>query len=316
MGNGVELLGFLFNVTTPTQASGKPEKKSIVNSFDLAADLVSLDRIEGETNADFKQRIMDASVNPGAPIYDGFVNNLTRELGFSKDRAILIELKQNSAGDVIARNPRVDVLANRVVLYSDWRPDGTAVIDKTIRTYKTTDTGYMLDGLVAAINTSSCFTASMYSGVRSNLHSSNLIRGTTDVYSLRSPIDSSNFTELVGEHIVEGSLVFEEEDIFKTEVATTPTAEGEYKVDYENGRIYPYSTPSGTLGVTYHYGLFPFVVYFSPVQFFSLQDEDFLDELFHLETLDSGEEQRGLPNKEGSEIFHQLFEETKVFWGE
>lgn len=316
MGNGVKLIGFSFNVATPTEAGGKPEKKSIINAFDLAADIVSLDRIEGETNASYKQRIMDVSVNPGGPTYNGFVNNLTRELGFSKDKAILIELKQNSAGENIARNPRVDILANRVVLYSDWRPDGTEVIDKTIRIYKTTDTGYMLNGLVAAINTSSCFTASIYSGVRSNLHSSTLIRGSTDVYALRDPIESSNFTDLTGENIVEGSLIFEEDSVFRTEVTTTPSSEGEYKVDYTNGKIYPYNMPSGTLGVTYHYSLFPFTVYFSPVQFFSLQDEDFLDELFHQETLDSGETQRALPNSEGSEVLHQLFEENKVFWGE
>lgn len=316
MGNGVKLLGFLFNVTTPTQASGKPEKKSIVNSFDLAADIVSLDRIAGESNADFKQRIMDTSVNPGGPTYYGFINNLTRDLGLSKDKAILIQLKQDSSGSYVARNPRVDILANRVVLYSDWRPDGTAVIDKTIRTYKTTDAGYMLSGLVAAINTSSCFSATIYSGVRPNLHSSTLIRVSTDIYALRDPIEGSTFTDLTGQHIVEGSMVFDETSIFRTEVTTTPAADGEYKVDYENGKVYPYNTPSGTLGVTYHYGLFPLTVYFTPIQVFSLQDEDFLDELFHLETLDSGEEQRGLPNTEGSEVFHQLFKENKVFWGE
>lgn len=316
MGNGVKSIGFLFKVATPTQASGKPEKKSIVNAFDLASDIVSLDRIDGETNASFKQRIMDVSVNPGGPTYNGFVNNLTRDLGLSKDKAIIIELKQTSAGSYIARNPRVDILANRVILYSDWRPDGTAVIDKTIRTYKTTDTGYMLNGLVAAINTSTCFTASIYSGVRSNLHSSTLIRGTTDVYALRDPVKASNFTDLTGSYIVEGSMVFEETNIFRTEVSTTPSADGEYKVDYTEGKIYPYNTPSGTLGVTYHYALFPFTVYFSPIQFFSLQDEDFLDELFYQETLDSGETQKALPNSEGSEILHQLFKENKVFWGE
>ncbi|MHA2248610.1 MAG: hypothetical protein ACXADY_26930, partial [Candidatus Hodarchaeales archaeon] len=93
------------------------------------------------------------------------------------------------------------------------------------------------------------------------------------------------------------------------------SAEGEYSVDYVNGKVYPYSSPSGNFAVSYRTALFPMEVDYSLVKIYTLQDDEFVDELFYKKTLASGEETRTLPNTEGSEIFHALYKETKILWG-
>lgn len=316
MSSGIKTLGFAFEVLTPTEVSVTPEAKNIVNNFDLLGSMVSLQRLPGEQNASYKQRILDVNVHLGGPTYEGNINNLTRELGYSRENCILIELKLNSAGEPLANNPRVDILSNKVILYSDYQPNETETIDKTISFYSSSDTGYFLSDLVSEINSSDYFSASIYSGVRPNLHSANLIRKSSYNILNRDLVEGSKKIFLSAENIVQNSLRFDETDIFETEVFTTPSAAGEYFVDYINGSIEIYSLPSGTYEVSYHYNEFPFKVDYSPVQVYSLQDENFQEELFVAETLDSGETVSALPTSEGSEIFHQLFMETNYLWGE
>ena len=108
---------------------------------------------------------------------------------------------------------------------------------------------------------------------------------------------------------------FTEKDIFETKVSGSLSNHGEYSVDHTNGEILAYTLPSGAGSCSYHTERFPMKVDSLPIQIFTLQDDDFRNELFEKETLDSGEEADALPNAEGSEIFHQLFMESKVFWG-
>jgi hypothetical protein len=312
---GRQLLGFSIYIELPTEIEATPKVRNIANSFDYQGDLVSLSRNQGESNTDYRDRMWDVSVHPGGPLYDGVVSAIARELGMLRKPSLKIELKLGSAGSPIAANPRVDILANRVVLYSDWRPGGTAVIDREIRTYKLGDTGYYLDDLAAAINQSEYFSASLINNIRPNTISSTMVRDTSDLVIQQEYVRSDKLLILENSNIVQGSLIFFEKDIFNTEVSSTPTGEGEYVVDYVNGEVQSYLQPSGQNYCSYHAASFPMTVDTVPVQAFTFQDSDFQYELFQHETLDSGKIQNGLPNAEGSEIYHQLFKETKVFWG-
>lgn len=311
-----KLIGFSFYVELPTQVSGTPEVRRIINTFDYAGDLITLERLLGESNPDYKKRLWDVSVHPGGPTYEGVLNSLARDLGFLREPAIRIDLKLTSGGDLVAPSPRVDILANKVVLYSDWRPGGTAVIDREIRIYQLGDTGYYLDDLVTAINQSPYFSAVMLGSTRPNTISSTLVRGTSNYKVDQDYVRGDKLTKLTFPYIVRDSLAFIEKDIFQTEVAGDPTTSGEYAIDYVAGEVEAYTVPSGNGFCSYQAALFPMDVDIVPIQIFTLQDDDFLEELFHQVTLDSGENVNGLPNTEGAETLHQLFKETQVFWGE
>jgi hypothetical protein len=315
MANVIKFQGFAFYIEPLVEYVGVPEQQNIVTPLDLSATIVSLERLPGENIIDFKRRIMDVAVHPESSTYDGVINGLTRAFGYLRTKAINITLNTDSSGEYLARNPRVDVLANKVILYSDYRPDGTAIIDKTIKTYQPDDEGYFLDDLVAEINLSTCFAATIYEDVRPNTHSTNLICGNSDLYVQGDPVRTDRLTYLSAQHIVEGSMIFNEPDVFSNEVNIIPVDPGDYMIDRTEGKLYSASIPSGLYGVTYHASLFPFDIDYSPIKVYTLQDDNFQYELFQHKTLDSGEEVNSLPNTEGSEIYHQLFKETEMFWG-
>jgi hypothetical protein len=311
----IKSIGFLFYVSPMSEYSGKPEAKNILNSFDFIGDFVSTSRLEGETVPVFKQRLMDVSVHPGGPTYFGVINNLTRDFGYLRHKALTIDLTLDYIGAPIARNPRVDILSDRIVLYSDWRPNETAVVDLEIPIYNPDDSGYFLSDLITQINTSTCFSATIDPEARPNYHSSNLVRDTSDIVLSSDPIKADKRTILSAQNIVEDSIVFADPGVFVTLVASSPTSAGEYSVDRVNGIIETFTIPTGNYVVTYHAGNFPMEIDYSPIKVYTLNDDDFKSQLFVQETLSSGEEVNGLPNTEGSEIMHQLFKETEVFWG-
>ena len=110
-------------------------------------------------------------------------------------------------------------------------------------------------------------------------------------------------------------MLFEEKDIFVTEILTEPSSPGEYRVDYNNAKVENYSIASGLRSCSYHSDIFPLEVDSTPIEIYTFQDDDYQDELFDKKTLDSGEEVNALPNTEGAKTYHQLFLGTEVFWG-
>jgi len=311
-----KLLGFSFYIELPNEISGKPQVQNITNKFDLHGSLVSLRRITGETNQEYRNRLWDVNVHPSGSLYEGVVNGIARALGMLREQSLYINLKTTSSGEAVALSPRVDFLANRVVLYSDWRPNGIEIIDKEIRTYKLGDPGYYLDDLIMEINESDCFHAELIGAVRPNTISNTLVRTTSNAIVRDEYIRTDKLTQLEHLYIVKDSVTFLEKNIFQTEVENEPEADGEYMIDYRKGEIQCYTLPSGLSSCSYYAAIFPMRVDTVPVQIFTLQDDDFQDELFNKKELDSGVLVNALPNTEGSEIYHQLFKETEVFWGE
>jgi len=310
-----KLQGFSFYIELPNEISGAPKVRNIVDSFDLHGDMVGLHRINGENNADYKLRLWDASVHLAGPLYDGVVNGIAREFGLLRAPAITIDIKKGSSGAPVAPSPRVDILANRIVLYSDWRPDGTAVVDREIRTYQLDDDGYYLDDLATKINESNYFSATLDAEIRPNTITSTLVRKTSNLIVRSEHIRGDKLTQLINPYIVRNSVTFIEKDIFDVEVTGTPAEAGQYAVDYTNGEIMVFTLPSGHGYCSYMAANFPMEVDAVPIQVFTFQDDDFQYELFEKKELDSGELINALPNVEGSEIYHQLFKETEVFWG-
>jgi hypothetical protein len=309
-------IGLTFTIGTVDHAYIIPVEKTVPNNFDYVAGMLSLDRIPGENNVTYRNRLFDVTVHPASSLYEGVVNGIARELGFIREKTLLIDLKTESAGDNIADKPRVDILANRIVLYRSWTSPTEYTIDKEIYFFSRDSEGYYLDDLVTSINSSDCFTATIYPGIRTNLHSFLLVRGTSNNIVLNDLVRSDYMTYFTNGNVVRGTLWFEEKDIFNTEVSRTPTGAGEYQVNYKEGWVRSAKLPSGRNRCGYRSSTFPLKVDSVPIQAFSLFDDDFIYELHRQEILASGEDTEGLPNGEGAEIYHQLFEETRVFWGE
>lgn len=311
-----KVISFVFKVDSITSYVGVPVRRHFANELDYAGDLVSIKRLPGESNADFKNRIYDVSVHPGGPTETRIINGISRDLGFLRKPAMTIDITRDVDDDPVANAPRVIFYANRVVLYNDWRPDGTETIDREIRFYQPEDEGFYLEDLVSLIDASPYFSATIDPDVRPNLHSMLLIREDSINVIFGDYIDTATKIELAGDLIVEDSVSFEFEDSsLEEEVSSEPGDPGEYRINYTTGTIELYREPTTQNSVTYYHNVFPLEIDYTPIQIFSLNDDDFVDELFIKETVQSGEEIRTLPNAEGSEIYHTLFKETNNLWG-
>lgn len=314
MDASISTVGFVIKVNEVNHVRVTPTRRNIVNRFDEIGDLLSLDRLPDEENTNFRKRQFDLSVNRGGPDYLGLLNNLARELGCPKFHAITIDTRKGSDGIKLARNPRVDILADRIILYENWTADIDPVIDMEIEFYDQDSSGYYLNNFINEINQSSYFYANIVSGVRQNLHTANLVRGSSFRNNNSEVIFSGEQHKFLFDNIIEDSIVFSETEVFKTQVQTDPSSKGEYKIDYDNNNVISYDLTSGDGICSYSYNIFPLEVKASLIHIYSLQDEDFVNKLFVQEETGPGEV-KTLPNAEGSEIYHQLFKETNVFWG-
>lgn len=313
---GTKRIGFAIKVSAVTEVRTAPSRHQLVNRFDEHGDLFTLDRLPSEDNLAFKKRIMDMTYHPGGPHYEGFLNNLSRELACPRQLALTIDLKNGSDGKALARNPRVDILADRIILYHNWLDYDNFEVDKEINIYDLGAEGYYLNDLVNEINSSEYFFAALDDDIRPNLHSVNLVRGNTHKVIVDDVIRADDFTILSMQNIVEGTIWFSDTDAFATEVEGEPEEDGEYHVDYEYGRVLVHKLTDGSVTCGYTYATFPYEVDASLVHIYTLQDANYTKKLFHREYLQSGEDIDALPNTEGAEVFHQLFKETEVFWGE
>lgn len=313
---GTVSIGFAIKVSAITEVRLSPTRQPFVNRFDEHGDAFTLDRLPLETNLDFKKRIVDMSLHPGGPTYDGLINNLSRELNAPRRPAMTVSLKTGSDGRPLVTNPYMEILVDRISLRYNWRDHEDYEIDKDILFYDLGSEGYFLRDLVASINTSQYFMAIADPDIRPNTLSTTLIRGTTYGKITENSIKADQFTILNRKNILGGSIWFSDKTVFKTEVSSEPAAPGEYYVDYLNGWIKSF-TPSDGRGICgYDYATFPCIVEASLVCIYSLQDEEYVKKLFVQEELQSGEETNALPNTEGAEVIHQLFKECNVFWGE
>jgi len=64
----------------------------IWNAFDEFGLLLGLERLYGERNAEFKERILDVFRNPGNSTKQGLINAISRDLGISQDQVKINEL--------------------------------------------------------------------------------------------------------------------------------------------------------------------------------------------------------------------------------
>lgn len=312
----IKSIGFAITAAAVVETRSVPQRHAIVNRFDEHGDLFSLDRLPYETNPDFKKRIIDLSVHPGGPNYEGLANNLARELGAPRKLALTIDLIRGSDGSPLAPGPRVDILADRMILYSSWRDYDDYVVDKEINIYDLGCDGYSLNGLVQEINTSEYFMAAMSARIRPNLHSATLIRGTSYNKISDDIVAVDQQTVLTKQNLLPGTAWFSDKIVFSTEVFDhEPESNGEYYIDYSRGLVRSYAVSTGDAVCGYAYCEFPYKVDCSLVHIYSLGDQNYLDKLFHKEELPSGEEINALPNTEGAEVLHQVFKKAPVFWG-
>jgi len=292
--------------------------KNIFNTFDEHGVLVGLERLRGEKNKDYKQRLMDVGVNRASSTYTGLMNGINRELGLTPYDTIEVLVSGVIAEGAV---PAVFVDHATITLYEDY---ATGVIDVEIEIYDKEKDNYAhnISDVVIAINASTNFSCTLVDALREDDLSMTLVHQDSNVEVFDELIPMSNRFFISNSDIITGTISFAESDIFYNRVTSSDPSlmvAGDFFVDNETGETVVKNTPSGSGTVSYKYRdvktASPFTLVTSPVSIKDVNDDVFQNRMYDQFISPTGEEYSGLPKSEYVDIVREVLSKRALYWG-
>jgi len=290
--------------TTLNFSSSDFEQHQVFNELDKHGLALGLKRLNGEKNAEYKQRLMDVFVHRANSSYFGLIHGITRELGLSLNRELLIKPK---AGLDLSANNNIGILFKdtRCCVYQDYYTD---IALKEIERWEIeVDAGYTVTDLKDAIEATQLFEVELLGDDPS--------RRSMCIFEQTS-IKDNRGEELTGkgariklenQGVIEGSEYLVSNNLQNkiTDPAAT-LGSGDYRIDYEAGVLECLDLPASGSYISYQCRDDEFLVMSSPIIVNSLQNEHFKKFLFRqiLQTDDTYE--NGLPTSFGADIINEL----------
>lgn len=326
----VAFLSLSCEIDIPDKFTGIPTLYHPKNDLDALGASFDLMRLEGEDGSSYWSRLLSVYPQPANSTITGLVNGITRELGLEQYVGIKI-LPRTIGARYAAANPFVEISTRYCTLYSSYTDSSTNVIDYQVDI--TLKSGaYSLQDLVDAINTNSnYFSASLGPVASGDEQARGLLPGASFDIAYREYVPPSKAFLFKNQNIIPGTALFSEQEIFVTQtspieqnptnaislacVLSTPViSAGQYYINYKDGIVYSYSTPSGNGYCRYWYRKFPFYVMWSPISVYSMKDSEYLTKVFEQESFDDGD-RNGIVSYEGSNICQQSFLKSPCLWG-
>jgi hypothetical protein len=281
-----------------------PVLSPVFNEIDQHGLLLGLTRLEGERNAEYKQRILDVLVNKGGSNYLGLIYAITRETGLKINNALTVTAVTDGNGNTLATNPAVVFKETKCYLYNDFV---TQDILLTIDRYNKLDAAYTLEELVTVINSSGKYTATLTNKV-SPTDKSMIIYNQTSLGSVIAEdiTGKGHRVRLENTNLVSDSVSISSSNLLIKKSTPVNLRTGEYYVDMESGTIISAQSPNDGSLVRYQYKNNTFTFKSSPIIIHNLQSDDFKTKMFETQYDEDGNPIFGLPNTLGAEIINEL----------
>lgn len=306
-------IGHQFNINE-IQIVGVPEVKTTFNQFDEHGLVANLARIRGETNWEYKRRIMDVFVHCANSSYIGLIHGITRELGLPLFQPLRINPKVNSVGEFLAADPYIKFDGVYLYLYSDY---SNGLLDYQIDRFAPGGNYEYLIRLVNLINSTYFFEASLISGYDPYTPSMTIINQSNRIAVSQIDIPISRRFKLDHPKLVKGSLLFSDRAVFSQEVSSesSVTSAGKYWVNYNKGIIRCYSTPNIGTVARYEYNEYPFMPMASHIILHDINNDNFRVKMFEQVLQDNGTYAHGIPTELGVDIINELLSVYPMYWG-
>ena len=306
-----------WDVENSGRYTGVPVLQRPGNDLDSHGAMLDLPRLSDEDGVSYLKRLRSIIPLRAGSDQEGLVHGITRDLGLTEKVGIKVTPIYISGSSWTAPSPHIEVTATELILYSEYLTSSSNTVDQRIDIFSYGD-GYLVEDLVSKILTSSYFVAEAGPYMTGKEKSSNLIPGKSAVTVYKERVLGATYFLLEHRDLVEGSFSFTEKEIFEEEVASEAlvTQVGQYYIDYPDGSVTCYSTPSGGGTCRYVYRELPWRIHWSPIAVYSLRDLDYREKLFESEAMLDGTTQYGLVTAEGSSVYEQLFSRSNCLWGE
>jgi hypothetical protein len=287
-----------------------PATKTVWNQYDEHGLVLSLSRLDGETNWEYKRRLMDVMVHAANSTYQGMVHGITHELGLSLSEPLLINPRVDSNGKFLAPDPYIRFEGP----YSDY---ANGLLDWAIDRYEPGGNYEHLGRLVEFINTTSFFEAHLISSADPYTRSMTLVNQSNRILVRGETVKASTRFKLDNEHIVPDSLSFTDGRTFSVEVSSPSLvlSYGQYHIDYDTSIITVASVPRSDSAIKYEYTKYPFTPIASPVIIHDITSNNFRAKMFQQVLQDDGTYEYGMPTEVGVDIINELLTVFPMYWG-
>lgn len=306
-------LNFSVNVSSIRTVSDLTPHSPFV-SFDDHGLFLSLERLRGENNRDYRQRLLQVFSRRANSAYRGLVNGITRELGLSFYYAIEVNPRTDANGSFIAPDPYIKFDGVYLYLYSDYQ-NGT--LDCTIDRYEPGGAFEHIFRLVNRINLSAYFRAEKETDTDDFANSMVILNQSNRDEVPVEGVPASTKFRTDKYPLCKGTIFFDNSSVFEDEVATEAAviSKGKYYIDYMEGLITVYSIPPSGTSMWYKYHKFPFRAIASPVILHDVTNDNFRVKMFGQELQDDGTYAHGLATSLGKDIINELKTVYPMYWG-
>jgi len=295
-------------------------KKSVWGPLDEMGLLLDLERLPGERNHEYRERLFRVFTRRTDSTYQGLLNGITYELGLEFDDVLTLTFTGSS--DL---QPRAIVQDGILTLYSDYTDDDNYVIiqiqSEPQLNLRQEDANELAE-LIPLINGTGVFSAALVEDPPPVEWSYCLVNFDTNVWINDEVVPSSTRFTLAHTLINDGMFFFGERKVFQT-LQTSESAlsnPGDFYVNLTTGEVVTTSIPSGEGTVRYQYRDLPKTLEASPVSLGYIGSRDLQRYFFtqlEVRLFDSPLERfiNNIPNEEGVDIINELFRASKNYWG-
>jgi len=280
-----------------------PAPYHVFNEFDQHGLTMSLARLEEETNAEYRLRLMDVFVHRANASYRGLINGITRELGLSVTE--VMQIVPNSGLTM----PAIVFEETKCTLYSDY-PDTVLV---TLDRYERAGGARTVQELADRINATGLFTVTLLPDAVATDRSMTIFDQSSIVQvEIEDISDKGVRIQLANVNLIPDTVSVESTNMTqRVAVESLMTRAGQYYIDLSSGTIFSTVVPAPGSTVRYKYRNDDLVVEASPVILHNLQSDDFKTKMF--EQSPTGYD--GLPNELGADIVNELLSVFPSTWG-
>jgi hypothetical protein len=283
-----------------------PTSYHVFNEFDNFGLLIGLPRIEDETNAEYKKRLLDVFVHRSDSTYLGLIFGITRELGLSLKQIGTISTLLDSNDVPLASNPAIVFKNTKCYIYSDY---ANSTLIATLDRFDQNGDYYTLTELADYINTTGYFTFTLNSGIDGAERSMTIFNQETIGYVNGERIDiAANKIPLENPYLMEGSISVLSNNLTERVMSLGALLKtNQYYIDLTGGTITTLTSPSLGSTIRYQYQKTTFTVFNSPVIIHNFQSDDFKTKMFEQITDPvDGTVTNGAPTGLGAYLINEL----------
>lgn len=272
----------------------------------------SIVRLKDESLDDYRRRVNLQVKDRPTPVAESVLSTANRTVGLFEKNLLKITLVEDSEGIPVAPDPRIEIRATSIRVWSDW--SGGANAPELDNKIGLREGAFFMKDLLPLLSGLPFLDVEVLDEYEQYLKTSNLKICSTDEVAGPILLSSSRLNKIwTGKF---SAAYFSDITRYAREVESIEamTEEGDYYINYERGYIYSFSPGGGDVSVDY--SEFPFYLKWQPVKAIEVNDETLIELTRDYLIDDDGKSKRLLLNSYGASIANKILKQSPINWGE